>query len=136
MLTPNETHVYVAAALHFTQYPTMRLLQRSLRLREAFAELPQVPRYLITAITGGIILYVAGTGFLAALFARDLLDSGLGSALCLLQSAVWLVRVLQQLVLVRRHWPLHARALFWTVTSIYGALAILYTWFWVFAYLN
>jgi hypothetical protein len=133
MLTPTETHVYVAVALHFTQYPTMLLLQRALRLREAFAELEAVPRYLVRAISSGIIMYVAGTGIVAALFPQELLTSKLGNAVCVLQSAVWLVRVFQQLCLVRPSWPKHARSLFWSVTSIYASLASLYTWFWWFA---
>lgn len=133
MLTPTELHVYVAAALHFTQYPTMRLLQRKLDLRGAFSQLPPVPHYLVSAITSGIILYVAGTGILAAVFADPLLHSTFGTGLCLLQSVVWLVRVAQQLLLVRQYWPRDAIRVFWMVTSIYASLATLYTWFWLAA---
>lgn len=133
MLTPTEIHVYVAAALHFTQYPTMRLLQRKLDLQGAFAQLAPVPRYLVSAITSGIILYVAGTGILAVVFADPLLHSPLGTGVCLLQSAVWLVRVAQQLLLVRPYWPRQTLRVFWMVTSIYASLAMLYTWFWIAA---
>lgn len=130
MLTATTTFVYLAAGLQLTQYPMMRLIQKKLDVRAQLDALAPVPRYLVTAITAGVVLYVGGTAVVAVFAAGELLSTRLGLALCLLQSLVWLVRTAQQVFLVRRQWPSHASGVFWTVTSIYASLATLYTWFW------
>lgn len=133
MLKPETVHVYLAAGLHLTQFPMMRLIQRRIPLASALECLPPLSRALFRAMMRGIVFYVAGTGLLAAANANALLHSEFGLGLCVLQSVIWTTRVSHQLRFVRGLWPDDTKLLFWTATSIYGALATLYSWFWIAA---
>jgi len=123
-----ESVLIGAGVLHFLQIPSTSHLARTLlHLGPDLAKLSPLNGRIVRIFVAAASLLIFGLGLTVVCRAREIADTPLGQALCLLMTVFWTARASAQLWL-RRVWPKQAWANFWyfALLTIYVTLAVSY----------
>lgn len=92
----NEILVYVGGSYQLVWALAHFLFPKQLNWENALAPLDDFNRLLMLIFSKLLLVFYLGTALICFIYARELLDTGLGLAVLIFLSAYWLVRALLQ----------------------------------------